>query len=547
MELSDSLNTTLGRLKHALAKGDERLILDILEGCDLKELLSQDTISFARRRRETQMCSFLCTLAAANDISADRAQLWLDCYQSIKLRQLEGALQTLSGRNVLRVTVEALFRDEELTQQKLKRAKGTPQAWLDSLELCIDFNNWTSAVGVLEAKSAPQATPFWVQALQVLALRDRGDETVVARLVRLYELCGIAIRRDVNAKGEVKEIAQLGPVLGARALERVRRYDEALELLRLNPRGTDPFTLHNAIARNLCKKGDLQAAIAQLDVQIETYIQSTSARATNTAVSTAKPPSNDGFTVEGGSAALQDLTQTLGERGHKIFLVSGTLLGYRREGKLLDHDKDIDVGVMGWTEQFEIFDSLWRSNLFHLTAKYLKGMDTYYLQVVHIATKTPIDIFLYKNVGDKLVTGVDFKFGHRQTFAFTPFALKQVNFLGVEMYVPYNVDLNLQENFGNWRVPDPGYISHLESPSTMDKGGLNFMVTARLHLLKALHEHRSKSLRTIISILTEHRHKPGAMDAQLLLRMELLCQHREALSGIPPTPESSALREVAYA
>ena len=554
MELSEALATTLGRLKQALVKSDERLILDLLEDSDLKELLSQETIGFARMRRETQMCSFLCTLAAANNISATRAQLWLDCYQSIKLRRLESSLQALSERNVLRVTVEALMRGEELTPQKLQRAKGTNQTWQDCLELCVDFNNMPCAVRLLEAKCVPQETLFWVQALKALALRDQADDTVVlplpmdyALLARLYELCGKGIRRQMLGIGAIDETAQLSGFLGARALERARRFDEALELLRLNPKGSDPFTLHEAIARNLCKKGELQAAVAQLDVQIATYIQSKSGSENSATVSAAKPAKKDGFTVEGASLALQDLARTLNRSGHKIFLVSGTLLGYRREGKLLDHDKDIDVGVMGWTEQFEIFDSLWRSNLFHLTAKYLKGIDTYYMSVVHVTTKITIDIFLYKKMGDKIVTGLDFLFGHRQTFAFTPFALKQVNFLGVDLYVPDNVDLNLEENFGNWRVPDAGYISHLESPSTMDKGGLNFMVTARLHVLKALHERQTTRLRKVIDILTEHRHKPGSMDAQLLRRMELLCQQREALSSIALTPEKSPLREVACA
>ena len=81
----------------------------------------------------------------------------------------------------------------------------------------------------------------------------------------------------------------------------------------------------------------------------------------------------------------------------------------------------------------------------------------------------------------------------------------------------------------------------------MDKGGLNFMVTARLHVLKALHERQTTRLRKVIDIMTEHRHQPGSMDAQLLRRMELLCQQREALSSIALTPEKSPLREVACA
>ena len=35
-------------------------------------------------------------------------------------------------------------------------------------------------------------------------------------------------------------------------------------------------------------------------------------------------------------------------------MVSGTLLGYARTGSVLSHDKDMDVGLFGWEEQFEI-------------------------------------------------------------------------------------------------------------------------------------------------------------------------------------------------
>src|SRR5690606_37477131 len=44
--------------------------------------------------------------------------------------------------------------------------------------------------------------------------------------------------------------------------------------------------------------------------------------------------------------ALLDLRSDLSRADVKFFLVSGTLLGCVREGNILGHDKDIDVGVM---------------------------------------------------------------------------------------------------------------------------------------------------------------------------------------------------------
>jgi hypothetical protein len=133
---------------------------------------------------------------------------------------------------------------------------------------------------------------------------------------------------------------------------------------------------------------------------------------------------------------------------------------------------------------------------------------------------------IYHPQGEHLVTGVDFFFGYRQTFAFTPFALKDVDFLGVSMKIPVDAELNLTENYGQWRLPDPYYLSHLESPSTMNKGGLPYMLTARLSALSALStmnaqsgEKQAKSFKKLSKVLTlmrEHQHRPGSMSQHLL-------------------------------
>ena len=552
MEPSESLYPTLGLLKLALAQGDESLISRILEDSDLDELLSQRTILRVRMRREHMVCAFLCTLAAANNVSPTRAQLWLSCYQSVRTKKLTDDLEQLSKRNIQRLTVEALIKNEQLSSATLKNAKGTDQTWIDSLELCVDFDNWASAVQLLEARSRPETGLFYRQALQALMLREQTYDRSIhpihvnyALLARLYETCGIGFR----GKNDLQTQA-IAPHFQARALERAKRFDDALRLLRMHPPGSDAMTHSQAIARNLCKKGDLQDAIAQMDTTIRAYVRNKDQRVADpesAEQATPIPTKESAFTVEGGSLALQDLAKILNQRSNKMFLVSGTLLGYQREGKLLDHDKDIDVGILGWEEQFEIFESLWRSNVFSIKSKYLKGLNTYYLPILHIRTQISIDIFLYQHLDGKFVTGVDFAFGHRQNFAFTPFDLTPINFLGVDMYIPDNPELNLQENFGNWRVSDPGYISHLESPSTMNKGGLDFMITARLHTLKYLHSGHSHKLRKVIKVLLEHSTKPGAMEPQLLSRLQLECAAMEELENTTQHFSNFETREVACA
>ena len=126
-------------------------------------------------------------------------------------------------------------------------------------------------------------------------------------------------------------------------------------------------------------------------------------------------------------------------------------------------------------------------------------------------------------IGEKMVTGVDFFFGYRQTFAFTPFALKEIEFMGVKMYAPENAELNLEENFGNWRVPDPSYISHLESPSTVDKGGLPFMLTARLSAIAAMVQGKEAKLGKVLELMRAHQSRPASMSQELIDSLEKRC------------------------
>jgi len=145
-----------------------------------------------------------------------------------------------------------------------------------------------------------------------------------------------------------------------------------------------------------------------------------------------------------------------------------------------------------------------------------------------------IDIFVYHPQGQHWVTGVDFFFGYRQTFAFTPFELKEVEFLGVNMKIPAEAELNLTENYGEWRTPDPGYLSHLESPSTMNKGALPYMLTARLSAISALSgmsatsaDQQGKSrqkLGKVLTLMQQYQHCPHGMSQRLIDRLSGLLQ-----------------------
>ena len=539
MKLSTELHATLARLNAALMQGREGEIEDCLRSANTAQLLCQETIEAVRARQKIPLTLFLSTLAVANEVSPKRAQTWLDCYQSVTKKGLIGQLASLGTRNVLCATVESLISAKPLLPGQLKTCDGTHQHWHDAFELLVDYRAWESAINLATRLSGKKIeTLRWLNISKALVNRfefyvDNSGQAQVdvdyKALARLYALCASAAK---NARA--LDACHTLIYLGARCLEVAGDYSLAIERFRSHIQPSQRISRRIDIARCFCKSGNIPLAIAELDEAIAlTKIEDLSAQSSNDLADGLTAPKREEprFNVEKASLALKHLTGVCEQRGLQVFLVSGTLLGYAREGKLLDHDKDIDVGIIGWEKQYDICMALQTSGLFTVSAGYLEGHRSHYIPIRHNSTGLWIDLFVYHEVDDKLVTGVDFFFGYRQTFAFTPFSLAPVKFLGVDMYVPGDIDLNLTENFGNWRVPDASYLSHLESPSTTDKGGQAHMLTARIHAIGYVMNKNPVKVRKVIEILHAFKDSPWAMNPTLLNHLESIYTKLELRDG----------------
>jgi phosphorylcholine metabolism protein LicD len=295
-----------------------------------------------------------------------------------------------------------------------------------------------------------------------------------------------------------------------------RKYEEALKILKKLEAKSDSLNIQFSLSRIYCKLKKYNDCIEYLDKSIDALAHEKINTESN-AQEEAKEHNKDNAFEVLASRALKDLAIISNNKNIPFFLVSGTLLGYAREGKLLAHDKDIDVGIIGWENQYELSLAIKQSGLFDFEIGFLKGQKTYFIPIRHITTGVCIDIFVYHEDQDKLITGVDFFFGHQQTFAFSKFNLNKVNFLGVEMYVPDNFESNLEENFGDWRHPDKGYISHLESPSTMHSNGYDYQITLRMQILGAL---KSRNLEKLMRIEKIIKKSKISANHQLLLTLE---------------------------
>jgi len=172
------------------------------------------------------------------------------------------------------------------------------------------------------------------------------------------------------------------------------------------------------------------------------------------------------FSSDLAEFALRRVNKLLVASGLQPFLISGTLLGCIREGGILPHDKDFDIGIFGWESQYDVAAALLKSGEFSFSVKDLRGSKLYLLPVRHVPSGFDFDIFFFHDRGDHLLHGIDNRLGYTINFKFSKFDLISKNFIGDEFLVPENFDLMLSENYGtNWETPNQSYFVKLQSPA----------------------------------------------------------------------------------
>ncbi|MBB3322575.1 LicD family protein [Atlantibacter sp. RC6] len=161
------------------------------------------------------------------------------------------------------------------------------------------------------------------------------------------------------------------------------------------------------------------------------------------------------FSLNAANDALKDLRTIFNDNNIEFFLISGTLLGCIRNGQLLSHDKDIDVGIWYNSERNNLINILSSSGYFEFHA----FRSQHVIRIKHV-NGISIDVFYhYKEQDNYWHGGVKLKWNN------TPFLLKDHRFLGVVFKIPENYDLYLTENYGNWKIEQKDFDSAFGTPN----------------------------------------------------------------------------------
>lgn len=192
------------------------------------------------------------------------------------------------------------------------------------------------------------------------------------------------------------------------------------------------------------------------------------------------------FDTSAAALTLTTVNRALRQQGLKPFLISGTLLGCMRDGQIMPHDKDLDMGLIGWESQFDLAQAILGLGCFDINLKRLKGDQLFLISAIDQRTNIAIDFFMFHNKGDHFLHGIDYQYGFTQNFKFSKFDLMETDFLGESFYIPDQWSRMLTENYGQWEIPEPAYVVTVESPGLTDRGSVKHRLIAHLELLKTI-------------------------------------------------------------
>jgi hypothetical protein len=510
MSVSPDTLALVDRLKSALAAQDMGRLEGQLQAVGLATACSIEFIDHCRALRQDELVLMLCTLGVENGVNPQHCGLLLALYQSRSVRLMPAALDGLPPHHVLRYAAIAcnptlIASDTNPIPSVPRRVCGSAAHFSLAVEFLVDQRRVDRAAElVVELWQRGGVDELKISMLRSLAGRHRLRAPGTAECIELLPALLLAHSR-LSALRANPSLFDDVALLTAEVAAGAGNYGAALEVAATVKTPLQKVKAGFLCTELHCRANDIETAIAGMDGVLQNVgrIGVAAARRVLHAPGGNQPVDNP-FDVASAAAALADLCAALEPAGMKPFLVSGTLLGYARQGSFLSHDKDLDVGLLYEGDAQLLQELLQAQGGFRVFVEVHPDQPTYNLLAVHARTGMAVDVFLYRATQTGLVTGVRNGMGHLQTFVFTPFDLRRVRFEGVDVWIPADFDLNLTENFGPWRNPDPGYLPHVESPSIAQPLGAVHMLVARLEMLYALLQEKPAKVRRLIDFFARN-------------------------------------------
>jgi tetratricopeptide (TPR) repeat protein len=522
-----------------LDAGSSDGMFSILTKIGLDGLKDPELLSLACMKRVIPAVVLLASLRRDNEFEPAHASMVLAAYGVLTSKQLNAEIRALGANSALYQVIATLIAEDRSNLQNIRKSKIGPD-WLLAFNLTIDFCRTDLTLQMIRAflSTKPKSNELFDLAESMLKRQAFfPDHIDFPSIIRSFKL----IRNACQMYADKSTIEKINYKLAETYIQ-AGLYDDALHMLDSLSESFVGRHARFSAAQASIRAGKYTEACTWFSRFLEREFERDEAALDdikNMQVFSSEPPKiKTNFPNEAAGAALKDLYDVLAPLGIKPFLMSGTLLGYARHRGFLSHDKDVDVGLVGWEDQFAIFQHLLLDGKFVPNSKSLRGENAFYMPVKHFKTGIPIDIFLFHERGDKYQTGINFGLDYTLTFQYSRFDLAEAEFCGTKVYVPNDIDRNLTENFGpNWRIPDTTYESLLEAPSIDIRGEPVFMLVLWDKLLFGYVNKRPAKVRRVVQIAANYADNPLVPSPELLLRALQWCDRIEARpESLQPLP-----------
>ena len=165
-----------------------------------------------------------------------------------------------------------------------------------------------------------------------------------------------------------------------------------------------------------------------------------------------------------GEKALRETLGCCRDVGVKPFLLFGTLLGHYRDGGFIEHDSDIDLGLL--MKDFAKADAL--VDAMRKKGYQVRGQNSYGISFKKERFRgINVDFYVLLEEDRELVcmTGVKSRLG-KYRYPAEIFAEFQVATFSdnIEVLIPKNTEDYLHITYGDWKTPDPYFQHTFEEP-----------------------------------------------------------------------------------
>jgi hypothetical protein len=454
----------LRRFREDLRVGDAESLSQHVELAGLDVLLDPDFLALASQEDARSVVVLIATLGEANSKQPALYRRWLATYQYL-VQQLDrdSAAQVCSAASASPFGYYVALLTAAKDHSPLANIGTYPTHLADlqfGLELLVNTGHSEAIQPLLTAwKGVDTSDMPWLRACRAVAARSARVHTR---------------KESAELARTIQWLVQHAPTTQPAVVQemRVQCADLALKahLSDLACQAAQDAFAHDAnvqrrftLAKAHVLAGHLPIALAHMH---ELLLHSLSSQFTPER--SADPISASPFDVLAAEDTLVAVNRLLRAKGLQPFLMSGTLLGHARHGGLLPHDKDVDLGLIGWEHQFTVAEALLEAGYFRLDLAQLSGQNCFLMSAHDLRNGMAVDFFMFHDKGNYFLHGIDFDMGFTQNFRFSKFEVQEVEFLDERFYVPADIDRNLSENYGDWRTPAPSYVVTVESPALCD-------------------------------------------------------------------------------